>query len=370
MKGSRRLALVIHSLEGGGAERTLALLANRWVASGRQVTLITLCDGRHDAYPLHDRVERVALSAMRDSKGVVSAVRNNVHRIRLLRQAIAEAAPDCVIAFTPTINVLTLRAAPRQVPVVIAERVDPRRHEIGRLWNTLRNWTYPRCAKLVVQTSDVRRYFLSCVKAERIEVIGNSIVGPQQSPPAIRDREPVILGVGRLDRQKGFDMLLQAFSEIASEFPDWRLRIHGEGDQRESLERQVESLKLGERVTLPGWREEIRDAYREAAVFALSSRYEGFPNALLEAMSEGAAVVAMDCPSGPGEIVRDEVDGLLTPDGDVASLAAALRRLLEDESLRARLGAAAREVSDRFSQETFFTAWDRVVDLAIATHQT
>ena len=155
---------------------------------------------------------------------------------------------------------------------------------------------------------------------------------------------------------------------VAPEHTDWTLRICGKGPLKKQLRRQVRRLELGDTVELPGARI-VADEMAEASIFVLSSRFEGFPLVLLEAMSQGMAVVAFDCPTGPNEIVQDGENGILVADGDVAGLAAGMRTLIEDDELRRRLGAAAVETAERFSVSSVGPRWVAFLDELHAAHR-
>jgi glycosyltransferase involved in cell wall biosynthesis len=169
------------------------------------------------------------------------------------------------------------------------------------------------------------------------------------------------VGVGRLGVEKGFDLLIRAFAGIAGEHPRWRLTILGEGEERGALVAEIERSGLAGRVDLPGREADAAGVLRRSDLFVLSSRYEGFPNALCEAMACGLPVIAFDCHSGPAEIIRDGVDGVLVPAGNIDALSTAMARLIVDPEGRRRMGARATEVSDRFSVERIGSLWERIL---------
>jgi glycosyltransferase involved in cell wall biosynthesis len=357
---ARKLTFVIHALNSGGAERVLVEMANHWSEQGDEVSVITLDTVQTDAFPFDRRVRRIGLGLMGQSHSPWQALRRTVARVRRLHDAIGETNPTWVISFTDKMNVLTLLAS-RRAPwnVVIAERNDPRRQWMGRGWEWLRRRTYPRCHTLVVQTEAVASHLRRLVRERPVVVIPNAV----RRPTSVGDgeRRSQIVAMGRLTAQKGFDLLLQAFAQIASSHRDWTLCILGRGEALGELTELAATLNIADRVEWAGWVEQPEPILRQASIFALSSRYEGFPNALLEAMACGLACVSFRCDSGPAEIIRDGVDGLLVPAEEVAGFAASLDRLMTDADQRQRLGENATRIFERFGTELFHRRWDEVL---------
>ncbi|MFT3913794.1 MAG: glycosyltransferase family 4 protein [Anaeromyxobacteraceae bacterium] len=348
------------SLGSGGAERVLSQLANHWAGNGLDVTLVTVFGAESDFYELHPAVRRVALGMGWHSSGLVSGVLGTLRRAVNLRRAIVHSRPDAVLAFVDQTNVLTLLATlGLGLRVVVSERNNP--VDTPRLWRWPRNVLYPRARAVVVQTPGAALDMRAIVPRARIEVIPNPVSSVGSSMPAANGRVRRIVGLGRLHRQKGFDVLLRAFALVSPRFPDWELVVAGEGADRADLEKLRDVLGLVDRVRFPGRTNSPFELLGSSAVFALSSRYEGYPNVLIEAMACGCACVAADCDFGPRDIVRDGVDGLLVRSEDERALALGLERLMADESLRSRLGRAALEVTARLGLPEIERAWRGVL---------
>ena len=358
-----RIGCVIASLGSGGAERVMLSLCTAWAARGDLVTLFTFDDGRQDFHAVPAGVRRIALDIAGQSTSSLGAIRANIARLRTLRQALRNVPLDVIVSFTDRTNVSTLLAARGLgIPVIISERIDPRRHAIGTAWAALRRVVYRRATALVVQTERVRSWAETHVSPTRVHVIGNplrEVAAPSLDAGA---RATTIAAVGRLVPQKGFDTLLRAFELVHRTHPTWRLVIIGEGPLRTSLEAQVQELDLGTVVSLPGRSITVDRVLAESAVFVLSSRYEGFPNVLLEAMVCGCACVATDCDSGPSDLLQHDALGLLVPVDDAIALADAITRVLDDAAYRSRLGEAARASTQRFAPARVLRAWDDVFD--------
>jgi GalNAc-alpha-(1->4)-GalNAc-alpha-(1->3)-diNAcBac-PP-undecaprenol alpha-1,4-N-acetyl-D-galactosaminyltransferase len=350
---NRAVTLVIYSLRLGGAERVLSFVANTLAADGMEVRVVTFAP--RDEAPFYFLDPRVRL----ENLGLAGSSRNlrgMLTRTLFLRKTLLATRPAVVVSFMHTMNVAVLAALlGSRVPVIVSERTNPRYGPAGKGWRVLRTLAYPM-ARCVVVLNDRCAAWFRFLPPSRLRVISNPVFAPERDP-SLSVRKKVILGVGRLDPVKRFDRLIRAFAAVARELPDWTVVLHGDGPQREPLQELIGTLGLGGRVTLAGTTRDPGAAMLEASIFALTSRYEGFPNALSEAMACGMAVAAMDCETGPRELITPGVDGLLVPAGDVEALAAALLLLARDPEKRALLGGNARRITDKFSPEAIGAQW-------------
>jgi len=218
---------------------------------------------------------------------------------------------------------------------------------------------YPRLDAVTALTQETAVQYADLLGGRtRVECIPNS--APAPGPLHARPEAKVVIAAGRLNPRKAFDRLLRAWARVAHEWPDWRLDIFGTGPERDALERLAGELGIGGSARLRGHSAKMPEELAKASLFAMTSRREGFPMVLLEAMSVGLPVVAYDCPTGPRDIVTDGVDGYIVPDGDTETLGAVLDRLMADEDRRRALGAAAVKKVARYQLEPLTDRWERL----------
>ena len=356
---------MIHSLNGGGAERVIAGLASRLAGRGHDVVLVTLDDGENDRHKVSPKVQRASLNVVGDGGSIAKRLVQRLRRQRVLSRAMQQAQCDVWLSFCDQVNVLALLSTfgtsalvrpgfslrPR-FKMIVSERSDPNQQPLRRLdqWARKRLYRYAAATVALTEASATTLRGWGC---ERVHVIPSAVDEPPSYFAPANPRTEVI-AVGRLEYEKGFDRLLDAFARLSKTHPQWRLRILGEGSLRADLTARARHLGIGDLVELPGWIAPVWDRLREASIFVLPSRYEGFPSALLEAMAIGLPCVAVDCESGPRAIIDPDVDGLLVGN-DLPSLVEGLRQLMDDDELRQRLGLSAQRVVQRFG-------WDAMVD--------
>jgi GalNAc-alpha-(1->4)-GalNAc-alpha-(1->3)-diNAcBac-PP-undecaprenol alpha-1,4-N-acetyl-D-galactosaminyltransferase len=362
-----KITLVIYAMGLGGAQRVMSILANYWATHGWDVTLITLAgNSRPSFYHLETQVKLIQLGIIGDSPNLPTLLSTGWHRIQVLRKAIIASQPDAIVSFLNTINVITLISTWRlNIPVIVSEHIYPGFTDVNKVWQMLMKLTY-RHADLVTLLTQSALPFYPAAKGYRSIVMPNPVVTPD---PAVETEpllaRPTLISIGRLQPQKGFDLLIKAFHQVHPKHPDWQLTILGEGPIRVELEALRSRLQLTERVHLPGQVQNVNAYLRQADIFVLSSRFEGFPMSLCEAMACGLAVIATDCLSGPREIITEGIDGILVAVEDVDSLATGLDTLMSDPAKRYQLALAAPQILDRFGLERVMKMWSDEIEAAI-----
>ena len=251
------------------------------------------------------------------------------------------------------------------VLVVGSEHVHPPQFPLGVLWEVLRRYSYGRLSAVAALTRESAEWLQAHTNAKQVVVIPNAAPwplpakNPKLCPESVcRSGRKILLGVGRLVVEKGFDCLLDAFSRLASPNPDWDLVILGEGPLRLVIENIVKATGLEGRVFLPGSVNNLGEWYERADLYVMSSRFEGFGNTLAEALTYGLPAISFDCEAGPRNIVRHEKDGLLVTLGDVVGLTEALNRLMGNPAMRERFSENAKEARERFSIGRVTGMWE------------
>ena len=358
-----KVVLAFHDLGAGGAERVLSGLAAHLQQGGHEVGVLTLAAGE-DFYPLAEDIRRLQLEEHASGGSVVGALLANGSRVRRMREAIRRVDADVVVSFMTTTNVLTVLATRGlRCAVVVSERTWPPAMPLGRAWGNLRRITYPWADRLVVLTQRTRDWAVGALAMDErmIDVIANPVQLPlpAHAPVVEPPTHEFLLAVGRLGPEKDFASLIDAYTQAGIAIP---LVILGEGPQRAMLTARAD--RLGIRLELPGRVGNLADWYQGARALVLTSRFEGFPNVLIEAMSHGCPVVSVDCEVGPREIVRDGVDGLLVPPADPDALSSAISAIVNDDTLHRRLSSESGKIEQRFSAQAVFGAWELTLERA------
>jgi GalNAc-alpha-(1->4)-GalNAc-alpha-(1->3)-diNAcBac-PP-undecaprenol alpha-1,4-N-acetyl-D-galactosaminyltransferase len=360
-----RIALITPTFAGGGAERVATVLSNDWVSKGESVTVITFeAPGTSPGYALNARVSLQHIDAYNRNSGLAARIVTNLNRLARLRRLLKGINADVVVAFTTEANVVTLCAARGLgIPVIISERNQPDRPGLGQFRQAARRLTYPFADVIVMQTQEIARWARQRFKVP-VHVLPNPVrldALNEGVAEEITDRRRIV-AAGRLVPQKGFDILIAAFAKIAQQHSEWSMTIYGEGPSRSDLEAQVREAGLQTRVNLPGFSNSIDAALQSAGLFVLPSRYEGYPNILLEALAASCPAVATNCPGGVAEIIGDDEFGMLVPNSDSEALAAALGQMMSRPELRQHYASKARRAVEQLDAVAIGDRWLEVFE--------
>ena len=368
--------LLLHAYGVGGTIRTTFNTAE-WLARSHDVEVISVIrrrdtpalrfpegvelsavdDVREQLRPF-ERLLRAMPSALVHPEDYGFSACSLLTDIRLARRLRA-LPPGVLITTRPGLNVAAPALVPPDVKVVAQEHMNFLSHRPGLFKRIKRE--YPKLSALAVLTEGDMRDYSRLLDGRGVKVARIPNALPHFDGPASTLHEKVVVAAGRLRMQKGFDLLIRAYAEVANAHPEWKLRIYGSGEERAALRDLIVEHELYNHVFLMGTSRSLHEELAKGSIFVLSSRYEGFGMVILEAMSCGLPVVSFDCPRGPGEIVSDGRDGILVPDGDVSGLTRALVELIEDEDRRRRYGVAAPEKARQYDLAKIGPRWDALL---------
>lgn len=366
--------LLLHAYGTGGTTRTVFNQANSMVAAGHDVELVSVLRRRDDVrFPLD---ERVTVTSLVDQRGTPSGPEARAERkrpkyipagemgIRYFSRDSEKAVIDylrglrdgILVTTRPALNVLSARFAAKGVVRVAQEHMNLSVHAPDVRAAIARY--YREFPIVAVLTERDREEYAELLPRTRVVRIPNAVhsMEQQRCDPSAR----IAVAAGRLFTQKGFDMLIPAFAKAVERHPDWQLRIYGQGEKRDMLRGLIERHHMYNHIFLMGHTEKLDDELAKSSFYVLSSRFEGLPMVMIEAMAHALPVVSFDCPTGPRDVVTDGRDGLLVPANDIDGLGEAMSRLMDDEELRSEMGSAALKTAREFAPEAVHPAWDRL----------
>lgn len=345
----KELIIVTGSLRRGGAERVISILANELVKRGWKIHICTMLFSAI-GYELDPQVDIIDLS-QENKNQIVDTPR----MIRALRSTIKKIEPDAVISFMMTINIVTWMATRgMSVRFIPSERNDPSAGR-GRIKHWFSCRAYEASYKTVFQTERARSYYSSKIQKNGV-IIPNPVIVDEQRDPNPKHK---IVSVGRLEVQKNRRLLIETFSDIHNNHPEYTLDIYGEGSQENDLRRLIKELGLSDSVILHGNVNDVHRQIADAEMFVLSSDYEGLSNALLEAMMMGLPCITTDC-AGSAEAVDDGLDGIIVPIRNREKMAEAMERLISDRQLRQTFSERAIEHSKKFQVSSVISRWEEL----------
>lgn len=355
----KKVLFYIYSLNKGGAERVLLTLAEKLNKKYDVVILTDVFDDRE--YDLPEGIRRIDLQEYMDQISYIKV--GVVKRLLAIRQCCKKERPDKIIAFMIANSIRAVLANLfSDNKVIVAVRANPYA-EYGDWKKHLWVQTIFSCAgKIICQTPYQTEYFSKYLQKKCV-VIPNPLFSDFYLPKYEGERKKQIVSTGRLYDYKNHKLLIRAFAQIADEFPDYHMIIWGEGPYRKELEDEIERYHLEERISLPGDSHQVANDIYKASLFVLPSDTEGMPNALMEAMSLGLAVIATDCPGGgPRSLIQHGENGLLCEVGNVDDLAEQMRKVLKNSTLREQLGKNAFSIRERCHVDKISEKWSQLID--------
>lgn len=360
----RKILFHINSLGRGGAEHVLSMLSGYFADDGYEVIVVTLWRAGAE-YELPGNVSRINLGDF--EKGNRGRLWRALKRFKDLRRIIQKEQPDLVISFCSKANFrCAFGMIGMRIPLLTSVRNNPERDYAVHRFSTW--WMEKKALGCVFQTEDAKKFFHKNFQ-EKSRIIWNPVDEKYLTTQKTNNDGYFIATVGRIAAQKNHLLLLKAFNRIQDQFRELELRIYGEDSEksvREALDQFVEEHRLAGRVRFMGQCSSLEKELQNAAVFVLSSDYEGMPNALAEAMVLGLPVISTDCPCGGSSMLIDDgVSGMLIPVGDEVKLAETMERLLSDKEFAAALGRNAARIADKVSPHKVYEEWKDYVEILI-----
>lgn len=362
-KSKTGVCIVISDLCSGGAQKVASLIANQWAEKGIPVTVVTMKPPDSDFFSLSPKVHRIVIGGIELSSGILSAITSNFSRLKKIRQSIASSQQKHVISFVTSTNILTILASwGLGVRVIISERNNPAQQSHGRMWDWLRLKLYRYAAVVTANSHQALEAMKAYVPDSKLAYVPNPIVIP--SIQERTKREKSVLHVGKLIAQKAHDVLLHAWAQVVKDHPGWQLDLVGDGPLLDDMKALCVKLGIEDSTHWHGWCSDVERFYQTSSIFVLPSRFEGTPNALMEAMSYSMPCIISDQTGGGLDFVEQEKSGLIVKADQPQQLAEAMKRLIEDETLQLKLKTAARERMQQCELSEVLQQWERVVGLS------
>lgn len=353
-----KIGFLIQNLSWGGAERAASSIASALAQRGAEVQIITFGDEDRFYSPSNDvKVVNMDFSKIPRElsfKRIVCCAK----RFKQIRKYIKKEKFDVLVCMSNTMTVYGVFASMfTKTKSVGTERNNPYKYASGKISTVLRKVSAFFANGFVFQTKAAAEFFPNRAQ-KRGEVIPNAVFNKLvYELPQTQERQNIIYGMGRLTEAKRFDLLIDAFAEVSKKHKDTKLIIFGEGDDREKLQSQIDSLSLTDKALLPGASLDAIKFVSKGRAFVLSSDYEGMPNALMEAMASGVPCVSTRCKMGPEELIADGENGLLVETNSSKQIAEALLKILDDDALAKRLSAGGKELLHTHSIDAVADKW-------------
>ena len=359
-----KILIFISQLSSGGSEKVASLMANYWSVSKHSVVLLTNTSIDTDFFDINENVKRCSTGFIVSEKGTMSKIKLHLTSLMQLRKIVKEENPDIIISHNATSNVRILIATfGLGIPVIVEDHNNPvKSKNTKQPWKMLRPLVYGTAKHIILLTKDLIPYYPSYLH-RKIIIIPNPLDIPENisNSDEVVLKNPTFISTGNFRYIKGYDLLIEAFALVVKKYPDWHLTILGDGNEREALTLLSEELCITDKVDMPGRVQNPFPALKKADIYVLSSRSEGFPVALCEAMGIGMPCISFNCPTGPSSIIDDQLNGILVEYLNVEALSKAMVMLIEDSVLREKLSSEAIKINESLNIEVIMKQWEALI---------
>lgn len=354
---TKTIAFYIGSLTRGGAERVMTNLARYFTEQDYTVYLVTK---KHEGkeYEVPDGVTRI-IADITEEEESKSRVVNLYRRIMKLRSVWREIKPNIIVSFIRKNNLMAIASSRfLKIPVLVAVRANPKVEFDGRLFEQISFFMFRFADGIIMQTTQGVEYLPKYLQ-KKATIMKNSLTKQFINREISTNRVKEIAMVGRFDAYKNQRMLLEVFSELRSEYPEWSLHFYGDGEFEEELKNKYAC----DQIIFHGHTSDIIECIKDTAIFAFPPKAEGMPNALIESMALGLACISTDCPcGGPADLIDDGVNGILVPVDNPKEFGEKLRLLMDDEALRERLGSNAVKIVEKLNPDNVNAEWKQYIE--------
>ena len=357
----KKIAFVIGALTPGGAERVISTLSNGLI-DDFDVTIITFKKSK-PFYRLDERIQVISCFDKIDKPtSFLGSLKLNYSILKRVSKITKEEKIDLLIGFITQANIKAVLAAKfNRIPCLISERNDPLKNDIPKFWVVLRKYIYPKANCLIVQTEKVKQVYESMIKVKEMVVLPNPISTElsKHKEDYSRNRENIILSVGTFNNDKRQERIISAFHEL--QLNNWKLLLIGEGPNESKLKTLIKELNISDKVEMLPKIRNVHDYYNKASIFAFSSKAEGFPNVLLEAMHFGLPSLSTNCNYGPSELITNGENGFLAPVNDQAIFVDYLQKLVESKELRLSFSKESMKTTEKFLDTYVTSSWRNLI---------
>lgn len=348
-----KILFYIGNLRKGGAERVVATLSNKLVEKN-EVIIITTTDEKIE-YSLNKSIK---LFNLKNFDGNKNPLVKNIIYLKRLKDYIKDIDPDIILGFLPEPSYRLLLLKPFiKTPVIISDRNDPKVEYASLKSRTIMKTLYKKADGFVFQTEEARSYFSKKIQDKSV-VIANPVDDRFLKTKYIGEKSTEFINVGRLNEQKNQMLLMESFKDVIKKYPNYKLLIYGDGNLKNELNIYIKTNKLNNKVKLCGNVDNIENILKEKKCFILSSKHEGMPNALMEAMAVGMPCISTDCPcGGPRELIKNNINGLLIKNDDKRELVSAMYKIIENDKMSKKIAMSAKKNMNNYSCDKIVSKW-------------